>query len=77
MLARNIPKRLAPQRCLSLGVRRMLEGGVTESSSEQFHASATAPEGTITGSTMQDFLAARNEADRVAKLKGKYFKTYS
>ena len=76
MLARHIPKRLAPQRGLSLGVRRMLEGGISESSSEHFHASGKGMDATITGSTMEDFLAARNESDRVAKLKGTYFKNF-
>merc|ERR1711990_72753 len=69
MLARHIPKVLAPQRCLSLGVRRMVEGGISESSSEHFHASGQGMDANIAGSTMEDFLAARNETDRVAKIK--------
>ena len=76
MLARHIPKVLAPQRCLSLGVRRMVEGGISESSSEHFHASGQGMDANIAGSTMEDFLAARNETDRVAKIKGKYFKNH-
>jgi len=69
MLARIAPKTLAPQRCLSLGVRRMLEGGISESSSEHFHASGNGMDANFAGSTMEDFLAARNETDRVAKIK--------
>ena len=76
MLARHIPKVLAPQRCLSLGVRRMVEGGISESSNEHFHASGQGMDANIAGSTMEDFLAARNETDRVAKIKGKYFKNH-
>ena len=76
MLARHIPKVLAPQRCLSLGVRRMMEGGISESSNEHFHHSGQGMDATITGSTMEDFLAARNETDRVAKIRGKYFKNH-
>merc|ERR1712113_274171 len=47
----------------------MLEGGISESSSEHFHASGKGMNASHTSGTMEDFLAARNETDRVAKLK--------